>query len=160
MAGVAFLVVYREGAETVLFYNALMIGGGADIIPPVAFGFTTGLVVLGAVLWVVRAFGVRIPLRPFFVTTGALLYLMAFVFLGNGLRELQEGGVLPITPIESAPFVNALGVYPTAETLGGQAILLVLLLIACWISFAAPRLSARRERSEPVAAPEQRTTRS
>lgn len=152
MAGVAFLVVYREGAETVLFYNALLIGGGSDIIPPVAFGFATGLVLLGIVMWMVKAFGFRLPLRPFFATTGALLYVMAFVFLGNGLRELQEGGVLPITPIENGPLVNVLGVYPTAETLAGQGVLVLLLLVACWISFIAPRLGARDEQRGAVGA--------
>ena len=145
LAGVAFLVVYREGAETVLFYQALMTAGGTAIISHVAGGFIAGALVLAAVLYSFRTLGRRVPLAAFFATTGALLYVMAFAFLGNGLRELQEGGVLPITPVR-APALDVLGVYPTAETLGAQAVLLVLLGIACWISFAAPRLATARAR--------------
>jgi len=146
LAGVAFLVVYREGAETILFYQALMTAGGATVISPVVGGFLAGGVVLATVLLLVRAFGRRVPLGAFFATTGALLYVMAFAFLGNGLRELQEGGLLPITPVPG-PVVDALGVYPTAETLGAQAVLLVLFAIACWLSFGAPRVGARRKRA-------------
>ena len=54
-------------------------------------------------------FGVRIPLRPFFSVTSVLLYYMAFVFMGKGIRELQEGNAVPITIIRGFPTVEALG---------------------------------------------------
>ena len=49
------------------------------------------------------AYGVRIPLRPFFSVTSVLLYYMAFVFMGKGVRELQEGNAMPITLIPGLP---------------------------------------------------------
>ena len=67
-------------------------------------------------------FGVRIPLRPFFTVTSVLLYYMAFVFIGKGFRELQEGNVVPITPINGLPTIEALGFYPTWQTLIAQLV--------------------------------------
>ena len=69
-------------------------------------------------------FGVRIPLRPFFAVTSVLLYYMAFVFMGKGIRELQEGNAVPITVIPGFPHVEALGLFPSVETLLAQLALL------------------------------------
>jgi len=73
---------------------------------------------------------VRIPLRPFFATTSVLLYYMAFVFMGKGIRELQEGNLMSITVIPGFPHVEALGLFPSVETLLGQALLLALFVFA------------------------------
>ena len=75
-------------------------------------------------------FGVRIPLRPFFATTSVLLYYMAFVFMGKGIRELQEGNLMSITVIPGFPHVEALGLFPSVETLLGQALLIALFVFA------------------------------
>ena len=126
---VAFLAVYREGAETALFYQALFNEGLGNALP-----ITLGIVVGGALLAVIFTlfyrFGVRIPLRPFFATTSVLLYYMAFVFMGKGIRELQEGNVVSITVIPGFPHVEALGLFPSVETLLGQALLLLLFVFA------------------------------
>lgn len=131
LALVAFLAVFREGAETALFYQALL-ARGPEIVPPVVGGIVAGAFVL-LLLWVAfRRFGLRIPLRTFFATTGALLYYLAFVFMGKGLRELQEGNILSITPLDRGPYLDALGIYPSVETLVGQGILVALALFAMW----------------------------
>ena len=75
-------------------------------------------------------FGVRIPLRPFFSVTSVLLYYMAFVFMGKGIRELQEGNVVPITLIRGFPTIEALGFYPTWQTVLAQLVLLALFVFA------------------------------
>jgi high-affinity iron transporter len=53
---------------------------------------------------------------------------MAFVFLGKGIRELQEGNVIPITVMPTMPSVPSMGVFPSLETSVPQAILLVLFI--------------------------------
>jgi high-affinity iron transporter len=139
-AGVAFLAVYREGFETVLFYKAL-VGFGQDTLIPIAGGFLVGCAALALIYVLFMRFGVRVPMRPFFALTSGILYYMAFVFAGKGVHELQEAGAVGFTPVNGAPSLPALGIYPTMETLTVQAVLLVALLAALVITFR-PRQKA------------------
>ena len=133
LAVVAFLAVYREGAETALFYQAL-INDGSNVLLPVSLGIVVGFAVLAVVFTLFYRFGVRIPLRPFFGVTSVLLYYMAFVFMGKGIRELQEGNALPATFIHF-PTVDWLGLYPTWQTLSAQLALLILFTFAVLKTF-------------------------
>jgi high-affinity iron transporter len=140
LASVAFLAVYREGFETVLFYKALAVSGGAGSWVPVLIGILVGAAVLAGVYVAIHRFGVRLPLKPLFGVTSALLYYMAFVFAGKGIAELQESGLLPLTPLAWAPRVPSMGIYPTAESLGLQAVLLLLAVLALvWTFLIEPR---------------------
>ena len=134
LALVAFLAVYREGAETALFYQALF-NEGPNVGVPIALGILVGFAALAVIFTLFYRYGVRIPMRPFFTVTSLLLYYMAFVFMGKGVRELQEGNVMPITVIPGGPHVDAMGIYPSVETLTAQAILIVLLLFAAVKTF-------------------------
>ena len=133
LAFVAFLAVFREGAETALFYQALL-SRGPTVVPPVLGGLAVGALVLGLVWLGFHRFGVRLPLRTFFAGTSALLYYLAFVFMGKGIRELQEANLVSITPLNGAPYLDALGVYPSVETLVAQSVLIGLALFALWRS--------------------------
>jgi high-affinity iron transporter len=140
LASVAFLAVYREGFETVLFYKALFVSGGPGDMLPVLAGMLVGGVALALVYLAINRFGVRIPLKPFFGFTSTFLYYMAFVFAGKGVAELQEGGVISTTVVPWAPRVPALGIYPTAESLVLQAVLLALLVAGLvWTFLMEPR---------------------
>ena len=86
--------------------------------------------ILAGIFTLFYRFGVRIPLRPFFTVTSALLYYMAFVFAGKAVRELQEGGALPVTLLSGFPHIDAMGIFPSVETLLAQLILLLLLAFA------------------------------
>ena len=141
LPSVAFLAVYREGVETVLFYKALMVAGptGGSVLPVVA-GIVLASVALGVVYVLINKFGVKLPLKPFFGVTSAFLYYMAFVFVGKGIAELQGGGVIPITVVSWAPQIERLGVYRTVESLAAQAVLLILLVGALvWTFYLEPR---------------------
>jgi high-affinity iron transporter len=131
---VAFLAVYREGAETALFYQALF-HEGAQVMVPIGLGIVVGGLVLAVIFTLFYRFGVRIPLRPFFAVTSVLLYYLAFVFMGKGIRELQEGNAMPITLIPGFPEFPALGIFPTVETVLAQLVLLVLFAIALLKTF-------------------------
>jgi len=140
LAAAAFLAVYREGFETVLFYQALVGGAPAGDVM-VGGGFLFGLAVL-AVVWVgMSRLGLRVPIRPFFLLTGAFLYAMSIVFAGRGVFELQEAGFIGLTPVAGVPRIPVLGVFPTVETLLAQGVLVGALLVAVIVSW-------RRSRSE------------
>lgn len=130
----SFLAVYREGAETVLFYYALI--GDAQGLPghlAIGAGFVIGCVVL-LIAWLVMRYSVvRLPLKPFFLFTGGFMYLMAFVFAGKGVLELVEGKLFQPTLIAGIPEISWLGIYPYVETLLPQGILLLAALAALWI---------------------------
>ncbi|MFL5544184.1 MAG: FTR1 family protein [Gemmatimonadaceae bacterium] len=129
LALVAFLAVYREGAETALFYQALF-SEGPNVGLPLALGILVGFAALAVIFTLFYRYGVRIPMRPFFTVTSLLLYYMAFVFMGKGVRELQEGNLMRITVIPGGPHVEAMGIFPSVETLTAQGILIVLLIFA------------------------------
>ena len=128
---VAFLAVFREGAETALFYQALFARGG-NVLAPVTIGLVAGFGALIVIFTLFYRFGVRIPLRWFFTVTSGLLYYMAMAFAGKGVMELQEANVFSRTLIPSFPQIDLLGIYPTVESLMAQGVLLSLLLFALW----------------------------
>jgi high-affinity iron transporter len=168
LASVVFLAVYREGFETVLFYKALYVAGGSAGAAAVTFGLLAGLAGLVALYVGIERFGLRIPVRQFFMVTGALLYYLAFVFAGRGVKELQESGLVATTPVSWAPRSDLLGIYPTVESLAVQGLIVLALLAAlAWVvlrpkrqpaaaaiaarpsSVPAPRPTEPAEESEP-----------
>lgn len=126
LALVAFLAVFREGAETALFYQALFSEGNVAL--PLSLGIVVGFGALAVIFTLFYRFGVKIPMRPFFTVTSVLLYYMAFVFIGKGIRELQEGNVIGITVLRGVPSAPSMGIFPSAETLVAQGVLLALFL--------------------------------
>jgi high-affinity iron transporter len=136
LSAVAFLAVYREGFETILFYKALFTSAGAMGVA-VLGGIAAGAVGLVVVYLVINELGLRVAMKPFFTITGIMLYYMAFVFAGKGVADLQEAHVLPLTIIDGAPRLPVFGIYPTVESLVVQGLLLVLAIVgAGWaISF-------------------------
>ena len=159
LASVAFLAVYREGFETVLFYKALFLAGGSTASAmPVVAGIVAGSVILVAVYYAINRFGVKIPLKPFFAVTSLFLYYMAFVFAGKGIAELQEGGRL-LTPVSWAPRVPGMGVYQTVETLIAQGVLLALFIFALlWTFVIEPRRMRVTSQLVPEPSPQPRPT--
>ena len=136
LIGISFFAVYREAFEVVLFYQALWLQNETNH-GAVIWGFVAGLVALVAVTFAILKLGLRIPLKYFFGVTGTLLYIMAFIFAGNGIKELQAAGWVPSTPVGFPPQVPFLGIYPTVETLTAQCLML--------LAFAATSVWVARE---------------
>ncbi|MFE8047241.1 FTR1 family iron permease [Brenneria goodwinii] len=127
----SFLAVYREGAETVLFYYAL-VGDANNMVGHLSIlaGFVIGCVILVIAYLIMRFTVVKLPLKPFFMFTGCFMYLMAFVFAGKGVLELIEGKLFEPTLLTGVPEISGLGIYPYVETLIPQAVLLVAAIVA------------------------------
>jgi high-affinity iron transporter len=123
----AFLAVFREGAETALFYLG-MVGNisTSDLLTGLAIGFGS-LAILGYVLVVA---GVRIPMRPFFAIASVLVFYLCFKFIGTGIHSLQVSGFVPSATDSLLPSLDALGLYPTWPTTIAQ---LLLLGLAAWV---------------------------
>ena len=144
LMGISFFAVYREAFELVLFYQALWLQN-ESAHSAVLWGFAAGLGALILATIAILKLGLRIPLKYFFTATGTLLYIVAFIFAGNGIKELQASLWVPTTPLNAPPPVPVLGIYPTVETLSAQAIMLVAFIATSfWMS------KQRRVASEPV----------
>ncbi|MDR0578752.1 MAG: FTR1 family protein [Candidatus Accumulibacter sp.] len=139
LGGASCLAVYREGAETVLFYHALA-AGSAGQMPALALGIAAAAALLVAGVAIFRLFAMRIPYRLFFGATAILLYGMAVVFMGQGIVELQAGGYIGAFHLPGVPQVSWLGLAPTLQGAGTQAAMLLLPVLA-WL-WPRPRAAA------------------
>ncbi|MCZ6485451.1 MAG: cytochrome c/FTR1 family iron permease [Acidobacteria bacterium] len=144
LASVAFLVVYREAVETILFYEALWMRSESDQ-GAILVGFVSGTLILLSLVFVMFKLGLRIPLKPFFAITGVLLGMLAFVFAGYGVRELQTIGWLKETPLDWMVSISVLEIRATLETTALQlGILLSFLMGWLQLSQVGKRLTADR----------------
>ena len=148
-AGLGFTAVYREGFETVLFYQALAIfAQGLELW--VVLGALTAAAALAIAAYAVLALGKRLPFKQLLVGGATTLLLLSVAFAGNAVRSLQEAGWIGVTPIEGEwarlqVFLAELtGIHPTREGILVQAVLLTVYIAGALYVFGWKRLSRRR----------------
>ncbi|MEN9260155.1 MAG: FTR1 family protein [Thermostichus sp. HHBFW_bins_43] len=142
LAFLAFTAVFREGAETVLFYVGLAPSlSTTDFWAGVGLG---SLVLLGVAVLLLRV-GMKLPLRAFFLGLSLLIFYLGFKFLGSGLHALQMADWLPITPLAGIPKLRWLGFYPTWQTLLPQMALVGVALAATVRQWASGQKVTTRE---------------
>jgi high-affinity iron transporter len=124
--GLAFLVVYREVFETILFYAALWTpDNGATVLA----GALSGIILLAAIAWAMLRYSRTLPIGEFFKYSAILIAVLTIVLAGKGVGALQEAGMIPITPLSWVPRISALGLFPTMEALGAQLLALAAIII-------------------------------
>ncbi len=133
--GLAFLVVYREAFETILFYAALWTSGNGGTI---LAGALTAVALLGVVAWAMLRLSKTLPITQFFRYSALLIAILAVVLIGKGIGALQEAGSLSITALPGFPRITALGLFPTVESVGAQLAMIAALLIG-FRSASTPR---------------------
>ncbi len=126
MASVSFLSVFREGAETLVFY--------AGIAPKMetsqfVLGIVVAIVILAIIAVVLFKASGKIAIHKFFAVATVLIYVLAFKIIGVSLHTLQLTNKISTTIVDGLPVVSFIGFYPTVETMIGQAILLVLVIV-------------------------------
>jgi high-affinity iron transporter len=147
--GLGFTAVYREGFETVLFYQALSIfAAGLGLY--VWLGVAAAIAALAAVAYAIIGLGKKLPLKPMLITGASILLLLSIAFLGNAIFSLQSADVITATPVHAGwvrlpVFVAELtGIHPTTQGLIAQGILLAIFAFgAAWVFWLQP-LRARR----------------
>jgi high-affinity iron transporter len=115
----------------VLFYQALWAQAGTAGRSAVLGGMAAAAAALALIAFALFKYSVRLPLGLFFGATSALLALLAVVFAGHGIAALQEAGVVGITGLGFDP-VPLLGIYPSAEALGAQLLVLGIVALGYW----------------------------
>ena len=133
LALLSFLAVFREGAETVMFYQAIfaMAPGGTREIWT---GFAAAAVVLVIVFVLIRFTSVKIPIRPFFIITSLLMAVMVVIFAGGGVHALIEGDLVPATYLPGVPTSDWIGLYPYAQTIGAQVLAALVVVVLAIVS--------------------------
>lgn len=127
--GLAFLVVYREVFETILFYAALTAQGNGGVV---LAGAGAATVLLAALAWLMLRFSARLPVRQFFRYSSALIAVLAVVLAGKGIGALQEAGIVGVWPVESLPRISMLGIYPSWQPLFAQLLAVAAVTWGIW----------------------------
>ena len=142
--GLGFTAVYREGFETVLFYQALsLFAEGLGLY--VWLGVAVAVAALGAVAYAIIGLGKKLPLKPMLITGASILLLLSIAFTGNAIRSLQSADVIAATPVHAGwarlPVFAAelTGIHPTTQGLIAQGVLLAIFALgAAWVFWLAP----------------------
>ena len=141
----SFFTVYREGFETVLFYQA-MFSFAENMEIFVLLGLVLGLAVIISIVFVIRKLGKKLPLRVLFGLTMGIGAYMSIAFIGNAVREFQEIGYISTThlfgiiPRLEINLATMTGIHPTLETTVAQIILLSIYSVgAIYILIIQPR---------------------
>lgn len=122
----AFIAVYREVFETILFYAAMAAQGHVEAL---VAGGLTGALLLAVIAVAMLRFSQRLPIGKFFAYSSALVAVLAVVLAGKGVAALQEAGYLGIRPLDWAPRISMLGLFPTVQTIAAQIAAFVILLL-------------------------------
>lgn len=132
LPSLAFLAVFREGAETILLYVGM---AAAISLGDLLLGMAIGMVALAVLGVALFGFGLRLSLKPFFRTISVLLYYLAFKFVGTGIHAFQVAGVLPVTSADYLPSLDLIGVFPTWQTTVAQLLLVAgALAVVGWLA--------------------------
>ena len=146
LAFTAFLSVFREGAEVVLFYQPMLSEGNAGMVWA---GFGAGCVLLVFVYLAITKLSIKLPIKVFFTATSILMAVMCVSFLGSGIKELAEGNVfdlaMRVPGVPENDVIQIFGIYPYLETLVPQLILAVILLITFMIAHYRGKMDALRK---------------
>ncbi|MBA3750187.1 MAG: FTR1 family protein, partial [Nitrosopumilus sp.] len=141
----SFFTVYREGFETILFYQALFSFAKYMELYVLA-GLVIGLAVIIGVVIIIRKLGKKLPLKVLFGFTMGVGAFMSITFMGNAIREFQELGYISTThllgliPRFDINIATMTGIHPTLETIVAQVILLSIYLIgSIYILIIQPR---------------------
>lgn len=129
--GLAFVVVYREAFETILFYAALWNPQSSGII---LAGALSAVALLALIAWAMLRYSRKLPITQFFRYSAILIAILAVILAGKGVGAFQEAGVLSATFIAGLPRLAELGFFPTVETIGAQLLTLLALIAGFRVS--------------------------
>ena len=149
LAMLSFLAVFREGAETVIFYESIY------SMSQDAHGMWVGGLAAAAVLIVIflilRFTSVKIPIGPFFLVTSIVMAALVVIFAGGGIHALIEGDLIEGTYLSTVPTNDWIGLYPYVETITAQVIAtiaVVVLFVVGFIKKHRMKLAAQAEQAK------------
>lgn len=137
LAMLSFLAVFREGAETVIFYESIY--SMSQDSQGMWIGGIAAAVVLLIIFLVLRFTSVKIPIGPFFLVTSILMAVLVVIFAGGGIHALIEGDLIDGHYLSSVPTNDWIGLYPYVECLAAQAVAAIAVIALFIVGFARKR---------------------
>jgi high-affinity iron transporter len=122
----AFIAVYRELFETILFYAALSAEGSTGAV---VAGALAGAAALAVVAFAMLRFSQKLPVGKFFTYSSVLIAILAVVLAGKGVAALQEAGLVGVAPLSNVPRISVLGIFPTSQVIAAQVAILIALIV-------------------------------
>jgi high-affinity iron transporter len=119
--GLAFVVVYREVFETILFYAALWTQGNGGMM---LAGAGSAVLLLGIIAWAMLRYSRDLPIAKFFAYSAWLMAILTIILAGKGVSALQEAGIIDIAPIAGSLRISMLGIFPTFQSMAAQFLML------------------------------------
>jgi len=129
IASLAFISVYREVFETVLFYQSLLTQTSTTQMSVVVSGFLTGVAILAIIAWLMIRYSVKLPLTKFFSVSAYFMLILAFILTGKGIAALQEAAIIGLSPFPINISISWLGVAATWQGILAQGIIIMLTLL-------------------------------
>ena len=144
LAFTCFLAVFREGAEVILFYQAMFSGSdGNGTVSAVILGMIIAVVLLVFVYKAIILTGKKLPLKPFFMATSILMFVMVVAFVGGGISEFVDAAWIQPKLVDGVPTISLLGIYPYAQSLIAQGIAIAVIVATLILGKA---LSGKKEK--------------
>jgi len=128
ISSLAFIAVYREVFETVLFYQSLMTQAAESQGMVLLGGFAFASLALLLLAWLMIRYSVKLPIGRFFSSTSYLLLLLSFVLIGKAVSALQEAAIVTISPMPINYELDWLGISSTWQSFSAQLFILLLSL--------------------------------
>lgn len=133
LASIAFIAVFREAFETVLFLRAIWLEGGDGSKFALISGVVGSILFVILLAWALLQYSAKVPIRKLFGVSSVIMLFLAFVLTGKGFHSFQETGALSVTASTSLIRFDLIGLYPTWETLSSQLIVFAIALGLWWI---------------------------
>jgi high-affinity iron transporter len=140
ISGLAFIAVYREVFETVLFYQSLLTQTIESQISYVVGGFFLGAIILIALAWLLIKYSIKLPIARFFAINTYLLVALSFVLMGKAVSALQEAAIINISPMPVDFSIDWIGVNSTWQGVLSQALILVVFVIIIYRTRIKPSI--------------------
>ena len=137
--GLAFVVVYREAFETILFYAAMWEDSPGALLA----GVCVGAAILAAIAWGMLRYSAKLPIAQFFRYSSILVAVLAVVLAGKGTAAIQEAGIIGVTPLSFVPRIDWIGLQPSVQVVLAQLVVLIALVFGFTLNRRPSRSEAQ-----------------
>lgn len=132
LAAFSFVIVFREAFEVILFLQAVNLEAENENKSAIGLGVLAAVVVIALIAYLILKYAKHIPLRQLFRFSSWIIVLLAVILMGKGVHSLQESGWVGVSSLSNSIHVEWLGIYPSLQAIGGQILLIAVLVIIYW----------------------------